>query len=45
MEGRKRLEKMSKKAREFALTEFDRNQLAREFEDVLSSTILKANEG
>ena len=42
---RKRLGEMSRKAREFALTEFDRNKLAREFEDVLSTTILKADEG
>ena len=41
----KRLKEMSKKAREFAETEFDRNKLAHVFEEVLSSTISKANKG
>lgn len=41
---RKRLEEMSKKAREFARKEFDRNMLAKEFENVLTTTISEANE-
>jgi len=34
-----KLKEMSKNAREFALKEFDRNKLAREFEEVLTNTI------
>jgi len=42
---RSRLKEMSKKAREFAEEEFDRNKLAQKFELVLTSTIERANEG
>lgn len=41
---RKRLKEMSMNAREFAKTEFDRNEFANLFEDVLTTTILKVNE-
>ncbi len=42
---RLKLEQMSIKAREFAEEKFNRNKLAHEFEEILTSTILKINGG
>jgi glycosyltransferase involved in cell wall biosynthesis len=42
---RDRLVQMSKRAREFAQDEFDRNKLAQKLEQVLTSTMVKENEG